>query len=315
MQNLKEMFNTGPPSSRGVKTPKTPQYEPRRIPGKTHPPVDYTTACKEHQHLKALHLAALKAEEGGWGLSPKAQASTSRVDRGDMRHTQVHTRTVVSRFGEMMEESFALPVPPQPWETEAPQLSQDSVRRHKELTSGRDYDGPPPFWRGSARFESAPSFRSRIATSKQVVAPGVPGYMGHIPHSAMGRGNHSPREEHFVKAPYKALDQTSYPKKMPPPGYAGHVHGTKSSVEAYGTSRWAPKEPQNRSPRVMVGDNYPPTTGWPMCSAGLMIEQAEGRTERLLHTARAESSALQELQVTSYKLHMYVHVHVHVHVM
>lgn len=51
---------------------------------------------------------------------------------------------------------------------------------------------------------------------------------------------------------------------------------TKDSVDSYGTSRWAPKEPQNRSPRVMQGDQYPPTTGWPMCSAGFMVDQADG---------------------------------------
>lgn len=78
------------------------------------------------------------------------------------------------------------------------------------------------------------------------------------------------------QAPYKALDRSHYPKKMPPPGYSGHLPQTKTSIYAYGTSRWAPAEPVDRSPRVMSGDKYPPTTGWPTCSAGLMFDSTDG---------------------------------------
>ena len=198
VHELKEMFNSParPPPAR-------PE---RRIPGKTHPPVDYTTAIKAHEQMSAQRAAIRAIADGETSADKIAAANGAWMDRGNMQPARTHTRTVVSRFGEMMEESYALPVPPQPWEQQPPQLSQDSVNKHFELTGGSRSGAT-----NTQKFDSTPSFRSRTAASKQVAAPGVPGYMGHIPHAAMGRGNHSPREVSDDPTPNAHYDPKSYP--------------------------------------------------------------------------------------------------------
>ena len=55
------------------------------------------------------------------------------------------------------------------------------------------------------------------------------------------KGASYPQDAGRFRQPHRALDyaREHMPKKMPPPGYAGHLHRTKDSTEAYGTSRWA----------------------------------------------------------------------------
>ena len=57
------------------------------------------------------------------------------------------------------------------------------------------------------------------------------------------------------------------PRNMPPPGYAGHLHRTTDSVEAYGTSRWQPAVPISHAPKILAEDRVPViSSGWPLSS-------------------------------------------------
>ena len=83
-----------------------------------------------------------------------------------------------------------------------------------------------------------------------------------------GRQNHIAKSDDFAKAPHKALDQArpNMPKRMPPPGYAGHLHATIDSTETYGTSRWVPPTPPDHKPRTLPADHQPISSGWPLSS-------------------------------------------------
>ena len=56
---------------------------------------------------------------------------------------------------------------------------------------------------------------------------------------------------------------------MPPPGYAGHLHGTLDSTAAFGTSRWQPATPVSHEPKTLKeGDEGKArySSGWPLSS-------------------------------------------------
>ena len=81
---------------------------------------------------------------------------------------------------------------------------------------------------------------------------------------------HTRRVRARAQPPRQALNQEHFPKKMPLPGYSGHLPHTKSSIETYGTSKWAPKEAIDRSPRAAspretlhpgIAYNWPVTSG------------------------------------------------------
>lgn len=219
--------------------------------------VDYTTAWKNY------------AKNSPRQFQPVSNSVWS-PDRGDLRVSTTYQRSVVNRFGEVIEESYNLPVPPQSYKDNAPQLTQQDVDRYVQKTGG-SLSGAT----NQAIFDptKVPDL-SREQPVKHVVAAGVPGYMGHIPHAAAGRKSLEPHDGHFAKSPYKALEESrdKFPKKMPPPGYMGHLHGTVESPDAYGTSRYAPKAAPSRSPRQMSGDFYPPTSGWPVTSGGPLFD-------------------------------------------
>ena len=46
---------------------------------------------------------------------------------------------------------------------------------------------------------------------------------------------------------YRSLNRSAMPKRMPVPGYTGHVARTKDSTESFGTSHWRPSVPASRA--------------------------------------------------------------------
>ena len=115
--------------------------------------------------------------------------------------------------------------------------------------------------------------------------------MGHVPHAAVGKEAHEPAAGHFAKdMAYKALgaEREHFPRAMPPPGYAGHLHGTNDSVAAFGTSRWAPKEPPSRKPKVL---DEAQMSGWPATSGVLLASAAPKMSAEELAAKHAKTIA------------------------
>lgn len=178
----------------------------------------------------------------------------------------------------MQERGSSNFVPPQPRDAESPRLSPESVRAYVNQTGGSRTGST-----NHTRLREEPSFRSRSQPTGTVVSPGVPGYMGHVPHGVgreahvvEGRTDHVAKFDDFSSRPHKAIDQDRehIPRKMPPPGYAGHLHQTVNSTECYGTSRYAPKTPPSREPRQMASDKEVPTFGWPASSGASELQNA-----------------------------------------
>jgi len=153
-----------------------------------------------------------------------------------------HTRTVISKFGGVIKQGTAVAIPDQTWHgKDKPQY----------LTLHPD------------------SFRNRSQPSHVVVSSGVSGYSGYKPHAPTWSVPHrrADRESPFLKpyleangedldkyppqkphAPdYRSLNRSAMPKRMPVPGYTGHVARTKDSTESFGTSHWRSSVPASRA--------------------------------------------------------------------
>jgi hypothetical protein len=141
-----------------------------------------------------------------------------------------YLRSVISRFGGMIQEGTAVQIPPQTWD--------------------RNLSASPT------------SFRSRSVgrPTHSIVGSGVPGYMGWVPHGkgqTVGERNANDRaanrarfvamSQRYHATDYKSLDRSLMPKRMPVVGYSGHLRNTKESVSCYGTSHWRPVVPTSRA--------------------------------------------------------------------
>jgi hypothetical protein len=131
---------------------------------------------------------------------------------------------------------------------------------------------PPQTWDADAhKLSTEPeSYRSRFAPTHVVISQGIPGYTGHRPHNPswhcqlrradlsgpnmapylQGAGvkteNYHPQQPHAPD--HTALDRSRLPKRMPTPGYTGHMPKTRE--HNYGTSHWRPDVPPTRAQRA-----------------------------------------------------------------
>ena len=195
-------------------SPPRPEMPTRKLspPSRPAPPTSssYTDAWKSH----------LAASPRSW--KPVSATATTNAERPSPTN---HVRHLVSRFGGMQERGSSNFVPPQPRDAESPRLSPESVRAYVNQTGGSRTGST-----NHTRLREEPSFRSRSQPTGTVVSPGVPGYMGHVPHGVgreahvvEGRTDHVAKFDDFSSRPHKAIDQDRehIPRKMPPPGYAG----------------------------------------------------------------------------------------------
>ena len=250
--------------------------------------VDYTTAFK----------AYTKQSPRDWRTKPAQKPPIP--DRGDMRTDfnvdKVRVRPTMSRFGEIIDVSYMMAVPPQPWDDAPPRLSQESVDKYNERTHGH---GIKP--QGLQKFDTEhPPDYTRETASRKVVHAGVPGYMGHCPESALGKAVIQPRDNGaHLRDRHKdrwALDQSGYPLKFPPPGYSGHLPGTVNSGEAYGTSRFVPPTKQTRSARVMSGEASTSSAAmWKGTGpSGLMMDHVNGPEKETIEEIAARHAKTRE---------------------
>ena len=140
----------------------------------------------------------------------------SKAPEKVVKETQ-HCRSVVSRFGGMIDEGHAVAIPTQTWKAEDPALW------------GNEYD-----------------FNARHPASHPTLTAGIPGYSGFRPH---GNSHLFPDDTELPKPHGRdlfALDTTQRPTYMPPPGYSGHLRATKESFQSFGTSHWKPVVPISR---------------------------------------------------------------------
>jgi len=158
-----------------------------------------------------------------------------------------HTRTVISKFGGTIKQGAPLAIPTQTW-------NEDAARNPFSL--------------------SPDSFRNRSQPTHVIVNGGIPGYRGHRPHAAnwtmphRRADRHSPflkpflaqtnqsLEEYPANAPHDTdggarfamPDKAKMPRRMPIPGYTGHLPGTTNdSVGSFGTSHWRKELPATRA--------------------------------------------------------------------
>lgn len=264
---------------------------PREPPGAAH--------AAEVAELLPLHPGYSAAFKEHLTFSPRTWKPVSKPKDAIAPPTRPqpvqHTRAVVSKYGGMIAKGSTLYIVPQPWEDASPRLSEQSVTAFKAKPNFSKAGAVVTDDQGANRkdgyagrsgstnmtlCEAEPSFRARSQPVGTVVQPGVPGYTGHVPHGVgteahvvKGRENHTPQVANFetTLTQHRALDHSrpNMPKKgMPPPGYQGHIHMTKNSHEAFGTSRWQPAVPVSHEPRVRGESEGSPgfTSGWPLSS-------------------------------------------------
>lgn len=184
---------------------------------------------------------------------PATRAQTARAALMSNKPSQsAHLRTVVSRFGGMLEESNAVLIPPQ-----APA-------------------SPPSSGTGSG-------FNTRHMTEQTNVYAGIPGYMGFKPHGshpAILGADAAPKPH---ARPMSSLDTSGQPFIMPVVGYSGHL---RRSQESFGTSHWknAGAVTSNRSAASKPWDNRDsagrPFGGWTPGDGGLYEPDPEESQKR-----------------------------------
>jgi len=181
------------------------------------------------------------------GEDGEAWLSSDAAKRMSLANPEAaHCRTIISKFGGTIKQGTPLAIPTQTW-------NEDAANN--------------PF---SFRPDS---FRNRSQPTHVIVNGGIPGYRGHRPHAAnwgmphRRADRHSPFLKPYLSASGESLEEypanaphdteggarfamppkERMPKKMPIPGYSGHIPGTtNNSVGSFGTSHWRKDVPVTR---------------------------------------------------------------------
>ena len=149
----------------------------------------------------ALEVGARPTLQSPGMAAPAPPSRTANFETANMR-------TVVSRFGGLVQESNAVHIPNQ-------NVGASVGAADNDL-----------------------DFQSRFRPACANVYAGIPGYMGFRPHAS----HHSVLGEKDAPAPRErplaALDTSKQPYVMPVVGFIGHIRGLADADKNYGTSHW-----------------------------------------------------------------------------